>query len=175
MHCNRHYVLTVWWQVSNTFTRALLSSQTELIWLFYVGQPVELDDLVNLTRITFKSGMCFIEWQDGPHSLAKIMLDNHFQQRCKMFLTSHFDVFNGQLILQTHGVLLKTYIFLFLLLSSASALPSVSLKIIAFLVFLSLVISNFRLNVSLHKGCTTGGTCSLMWTLTGTPFAFLHH
>lgn len=35
-------------------------------------QVDELDHLINLTWVTLKSGMCFIKWQDGPFSPAKI-------------------------------------------------------------------------------------------------------
>ena len=35
-----------------------------------------LDDLINRTWITCTSGMCFIEWQDGPCSPAKTSQDN---------------------------------------------------------------------------------------------------
>ena len=35
-----------------------------------------LDDLINRTWITFKSGMCFNEWQDGPCSPTKTSQDN---------------------------------------------------------------------------------------------------
>ena len=40
-----------------------------------------LDDLLNRTWITFKSEMCFIEWQGGPCSPAKTSQDNHLGEK----------------------------------------------------------------------------------------------
>ena len=99
-----------------------------------------LDDLINPTWITFKSGMCFIDWQDGPCSPAKISWE--------MFLASPFEPYNGAFLLIELQELAGPYPSILLGFTGYFWAQSLhyqflSFKNVAFFVFLLTAIASF--------------------------------
>ena len=106
-----------------------------------------LDDLINRTWITFKSVVCFIEWQGGPCSPAKTSQDNPLRssegEKCfsQAALIPSIESSSSSYCTNSRG---PTLVYFWALPdTSALSLQFLSFKNVAFFVLLCIAMSSF--------------------------------